>query len=170
MNINIKQRHFIQKSQIKELQDDLLNHYDKKFVAQIFPNKAKVEVIQTDSGDILYAVNKILKLWKSKEGYLPVLTLLLNRQVELKKIVVDKGAIRFVTNAADVMRPGITHIDPLIKKDDIVVIVDENHDRALAIGKALLNADQMQETKTGKVVKNLHTIQDDVWKFAKEFR
>ena len=88
----------------------------------------------------------------------------------MKKIVVDKGAIRFITNAADVMRPGITKIDASIKKDDIVVIVDENHDRALAIGKAMLNATQMQETKAGKVVKNLHTIQDDVWKFAKEFK
>jgi len=68
------------------------------------------------------------------------------------------------------MRPGITHIDPSIKKGDIVVIVDENHDRALAIGKAMLNADQMQETQTGKVVKNLHTIQDNVWKFEKQFK
>ncbi|HUW89476.1 MAG TPA: DUF1947 domain-containing protein [Candidatus Nanopelagicaceae bacterium] len=168
--MNIKQRHFIQKSQIKELQDDILNHYDEKFVVQIFPKKARIEVIQTDSGDTLYAVNNILKLWKSKEGYIPVLTLLLNKQVDLKKIVVDKGAIRFITNAADVMRPGITKIDASIKKDDIVVIVDENHDRALAIGKAMLNATQMQETKAGKVVKNLHTIQDDVWKFAKEFK
>ena len=166
----IKQRHFIQKSQIKELQDDISEHYDEQFVAQIFPKKAKVEIIQTDAGDTLYAVNKVLKLWKSKEGYIPVLTLLLNKQVELKKIVVDKGAIRFVTNAADVMRPGITHIEPSIKKGDIVVIVDENHDRALAIGKAMLNAKQMQETKTGKVVKNLHTIQDNVWKFEKEFK
>ena len=168
--MNIKQRHFIQKSQIKELLDDISEHYDEQFVAQIFPKKAKVEIIQTDAGDTLYAVNKVLKLWKSKEGYIPVLTLLLNKQVELKKIVVDKGAIRFVTNAADVMRPGITHIEPSIKKGDIVVIVDENHDRALAIGKAMLNAKQMQETKTGKVVKNLHTIQDNVWKFEKEFK
>ncbi len=168
--MNIKQRHFIQKSQIKDLQDDILNHYDEKFVAQIFPKKARIEVIQTDTGDTLYAVNNILKLWKTKEGYIPVLTLLLNRQVDLKKIVVDKGAIRFITNAADVMRPGITKIDASIKKDDIVVIVDENHDRALAIGKAMFNATQMQEIKAGKVVKNLHTIQDDVWKFAKEFK
>ena len=168
--MNIKQRHFIQKSQIKELLDDISEHYDEQFVAQIFPKKAKVEIIQTDAGDTLYAVNNVLKLWKSKEGYIPVLTLLLNKQVELKKIVVDKGAIRFVTNAADVMRPGITHIEPSIKKGDIVVIVDENHDRALAIGKAMLNAKQMQETKTGKVVKNLHTIQDNVWKFEKEFK
>ncbi len=168
--MNIKHRHFIQKSQIKELQDDILKHYDEGFVAQIFPKKARIELIQTDDGDTLYAVNNVLKLWKSKEGYIPVLTLLLNKQVELKKIVVDKGAIRFVTNAADVMRPGITQIDPSIKKDDIVVIVDENHDRALAIGKSMLDAKQMEEKNSGKVVRNLHTIQDDVWKFEKEFK
>jgi PUA domain protein len=127
-------------------------------------------LIQTDDGDTLYAVNNVLKLWKSKEGYIPVLTLLLNKQVELKKIVVDKGAIRFVTNAADVMRPGITQIDPSIKKGDIVVIVDENHDRALAIGKSLLDAKDMEEKQSGKVVRNLHTIQDNVWKFEKEFK
>jgi PUA domain protein len=168
--MNIKQRHFIQKSQIRELQDDLLKQYDEKFVAQIFPKKARIELIQTDAGDTLYAVNNVLKLWKSKDGYIPVLKLLLNKQVDLKKIVVDKGAIRFVTNAADVMRPGITHIEPSIKKGNIVVIVDENHDRALAIGKAMFDAKEMEDKNSGKVVKNLHTIQDNVWKFEKEFR
>ncbi len=168
--MNIKQRHFIQKSQIRELQDDLLNQYDEKFVAQIFPKKARIELIQTEAGDTLYAVNNVLKLWKSKEGYIPVLTLLLNRQVEMKKVVVDKGAIRFVTNSADVMIRGVTQIDPSIKKGDIVVIVDENHDRALAIGKAMFDAKEMENKNSGKVVKNLHTIQDNVWKFEKEFR
>jgi len=139
--MNIKTRHFIQKSQIRELQDDILHQYDGKFVE-----------------------------WKSNEGYIPVLTLLLNKQVDLKKIVVDKGAIRFVTNGADVMRPGITKIDPSIKMGNIVVIVDENHDRALAIGRAMFDAKQMEDKKSGKVVKNLHTIQDDVWKFEKEFK
>jgi len=168
--MNIKTRHFIQKSQIKELQDDILLQYDEKFVEQIFPKKARIELIQTDAGDTLYAVNNVLKLWKSKEGYIPVLTLLLNKQVDLKKIVVDKGAIRFVTNGADVMRPGITKIDSSIKKGDIVVIVDENHDRALAIGRSMLDAKQMEDKNSGKVVKNLHTIQDNVWEFEKEFK
>ncbi|MFX0049542.1 MAG: PUA domain-containing protein [Candidatus Hermodarchaeota archaeon] len=168
--MNIKHRHFIQKSQIKELQDDILTHYDENFVNQIFPKKARIELIQTDTGDTLYAVNNVLKLWKSKDGYIPVLTLLLNKQVDLKKIVVDKGAIRFVTNGADVMRPGITKIDSSIKKGDIVVIVDENHDRALAIGKSMLDAEKMEDKSSGKVVKNLHTIQDDVWEFEKEFK
>ncbi len=168
--MNIKHRHFIQKSQFKELQDDILAQYDENFVNQIFPKKARIELIQTDAGDTLFAVNNVLKLWKSKEGYIPVLTLLLNKQVEMKTIVVDKGAIRFVTNGADVMRPGITKIDPLIEKGDIVVIVDENHNRALAIGKSMFDAKQMEDTSSGKVVKNLHTIQDDVWKFEKEFK
>ena len=168
--MNIKTRHFIQKSQIRELQDDILHQYDGKFAEQIFPKKARIELIQTDAGDTLYAVNNVLKLWKSNEGYIPVLTLLLNKQVDLKKIVVDKGAIRFVTNGADVMRPGITKIDPSIKMGNIVVIVDENHDRALAIGRAMFDAKQMEDKKSGKVVKNLHTIQDDVWKFEKEFK
>ena len=168
--MNIKTRHYIQKSQIKELQDDILHQYDERFVEQIFPKKAQVELIQTDAGDTLYAVNNILKLWKSDEGYIPVLTLLLNKQVDLKKIVVDKGAIRFVANGADIMRPGITKIDSSIKRGDIVVIVDENHDRALAIGKSMLDAKQMEEKKSGKVVQNLHTIQDNVWEFEKEFK
>jgi len=75
-----------------------------------------------------------------------------------------------VTNGADVMRPGITKIDSSIKKGDIVVIVDENHDRALAIGRSMLDAKQMEDKNSGKVVKNLHTIQDNVWEFEKEFK
>jgi PUA-domain protein len=168
--MNIKQRHFIQKSQIKELKDDILKQYDQKFLAQIFPKKAKIELIQTDAGDTLFAINDVLKLWKSKEGYIPVLTLLLNNQVSLKKVVVDMGAIKFVTNGADIMRPGITKIDRSIKKGDIIEIVDEIHDRSLAVGKAMYDADEMEKKDSGKVVINLHTIQDSVWEFEKQFK
>ncbi len=169
MHMHIKQRHFIQKSQIRELKEDIQKQYNQTFINQIFPKKAQIEVIQTDAGDTLYAINNVLKLWKSKHGYIPVLTLLLDRKVDLKKIIVDMGAIRYVANGADVMRPGITQIDPLIKKNDIIVIVDETHDRALAIGKAMFDADEMEKIKSGKVVLNLHTIQDSVWEFEKGF-
>ena len=80
------------------------------------------------------------------------------------------GAIRFVTNGADIMRPGITKIDPDIKENEIVRIADETHGKTLAVGKALFNAHEMESTKKGKVVKNLHTIKDSVWEFAKEFK
>ena len=108
--MKIKQRHFIRKSELKPLKEEILNQYDEAFIDQIFPSKSNVELILTESGDTLYAVNNELKLWKSKDGYIPVLTLLLNKRVDLKTIVVDSGAIRFVANGADVMRPGITSV------------------------------------------------------------
>lgn len=167
--MNIKQRHFIQKSQIKDLQEDILKRYDERFLNQIFPKKARVEVIQTDDGDTLYAINNVLKLWKSKDGYIPVLTLLFNKQVNLKKIVVDKGAIRFVSNNADVFRAGITEIDKAIKKGDILQIVDENNQRAIAVGKAMYDAKEMEGMNEGKVVKNLLCVKSKVWDFIKHF-
>ena len=168
--MNIKQRHFIKSSEIKTLKADILKQYDQNFIDQIFPRKSRIEVIYTEAGDVLYAINNMLKLWKSNDGYLPVLTLLLNKQVTLKTIVVDMGAIRFVTNGADVMRPGITKIDSNIKKGEIVRIADESHDKTLAVGKAMYNAQEMESIKKGKVVKNLHTIKDSVWNFAKDFK
>ncbi len=168
--MKIKNRHFIRKSEIKPLKDEILRQYDQKFVDQIFPAKCNVEVIETEAGDTLFAVNNILKLWKSKDGYIPVLTLLIKNQVDLKTIVVDFGAVRYVTNGADVMRPGITKIDPSIKKGDIVRIIEETKNRALAVGKAMFDAPEMEAKDSGKVVKNLHTIQDSVWEFEKQFK
>ena len=170
--MNIKQRHFIKSTEIKELKEDIAKQYGQEFVNAMFPKKARIEVILTEEGDTLYAINNVVKLWKSeKEGFIPVLTQLLEKKIKLKTIVVDMGAIRFVTNKADVMRPGITEIDPAIKKGDIVQIVDETHKRALAVGKALYDADKMQKMTEGKVIKNLHTVKKDpVWDFVKEFK
>ena len=144
--MKIKQRHFIRKSELTTLKEEILNHYDQNFIDQIFPKKSNVELILTESGDTLFAVNNELKLWKSKEGYIPVLTLLLNNRVELKTIVVDFGAVRFVTNGADVMRPGITKIDPSINKGDIVKIEEETNHRALAVCKAMYDASEMVQS------------------------
>ncbi len=169
--MNIKQRHFIKSTEIKTLKADVLKQYDQNFINQIFPKKCRIEVIHTEAGDVLFAINNELKLWKSKEGYVPVLTLLLNKKVSLKTVIVDMGAIKYVTiNKADIMRPGITKIEPSIKKGDIILIVDETHGRALAVGKAMFDAEEMEKKTKGKVVKNLHTIKDNVWKFEKKFK
>ncbi|MFX1501735.1 MAG: PUA domain-containing protein [Promethearchaeota archaeon] len=168
--MKIKHRHFIRKSELKPLKDEVLKQHDQKFVDQIFPKKCNVEVIETEAGDTLFAINNVLKLWKSNDGYIPVLTLLLKNQVDLKTIVVDFGAIRYVANGADVMRPGITKIDPSIRKGDIVRIIEETKNRALAVGKAMFDAPEMEAKTSGKVVKNLHTIQDTVWEFEKQFK
>jgi len=65
--------------------------------------------------------------------------------------VVDMGAIKFVTNGADIMRPGITEIDPTIKKGDIVRVADETHDRILAVSQAMFDATEMEKKHPGKL-------------------
>ena len=63
--MKIKQRHFIRKSELNVLKEEILTQYDQEFIDQVFPKKSNVELIQTESGDILFAVNNELKLWKS---------------------------------------------------------------------------------------------------------
>ncbi len=81
----------------------------------------------------------------------------------LKKVTVDKGAIKFLTSGADVMRPGVTHCDPLVQKDELVLVIDETHKKPLAIGVALLSSQDLLTAASGKVIKSLHYVGDKLW-------
>ncbi|MGI0073871.1 MAG: PUA domain-containing protein [Nitrosotalea sp.] len=99
------------------------------------------------------------------KAYLPFLSeaSLLER---FPKVVVDAGAIKFVCDGANVMRPGIkTYTE--FKKDDLVCIVEETHNKFLAVGKAIVSSDEMQNITKGEIVKNLHYISDKYWESAK---
>jgi PUA domain protein len=80
-------------------------------------------------------------------------------------VTVDAGAISFVSDGADVMRPGITDADPAIEAGDLVVIVEEAHGKALAIGEALTDGGDMTGD-SGKVVKSLHHVGDELFEFS----
>jgi len=105
------------------------------------------------------------KALKIGETYLPFLSeaSLLEK---FPKVVVDAGAIKFVCNGANIMRPGIRKYTDF-KKDDIVVVVEESHNKYLAVGKSFVSSDEMQNTTKGEVVKNLHYISDKYWETAK---
>ncbi|MEK6921195.1 MAG: DUF1947 domain-containing protein [Nanoarchaeota archaeon] len=97
----------------------------------------------------------------------PTLHYLLKHSTLLKKIVVDMGAVKFVVSGADIMRPGIVEMESEISTGDFVVVVDVNNKKPLAVGIALFGSAEMQDMKTGKVVKNIHYVGDDVWKSKK---
>lgn len=78
-------------------------------------------------------------------------------------VTVDMGAIRFVTNGADVMTPGITAADADVAEGDVVWIRDETHGRPLAVGKALLSGPELAAAKEGKGIANRHTVGDALW-------
>lgn len=80
-------------------------------------------------------------------------------------VTVDAGAISFVSDGADIMRPGITEADDEIAEGDLVVIEEETHGKALAVGRALTDGDDMVGD-SGKVVTNLHHVGDELYEFV----
>lgn len=98
------------------------------------------------------------------EGQLfPTVRGALEMGLQKRLVVVDKGAIRFVSNGADIMAPGVIEADPEIKVGDFVIIVEETHKKALAIGKALMEGPQMVEANSGKAIKSITHVGDKLW-------
>ena len=122
--------------------------------------KDKVELAQEELNFIV--INDIPSFFYYKEQIIPTLKYL-QENIILPKITVDMGAIKFVVNGADIMRPGITKIDENIKANDFIVIVDENNQKPLAVGIALLNSQEMESATSGKVIKNIHFVGDELW-------
>ncbi len=106
-------------------------------------------------------VNKEVAFFYYKEELVPTLKFLINSLV-LPKVTVDMGAIKFVVNGADIMRPGIVDMGTF-ESGDFVVVVDVNNTKPLAVGIALMSSAEMQETSSGKVVQNIHYVGDEIW-------
>src|SRR5512135_329333 len=127
--------------------------------------KAKTLVVhELDDSTSLITGDSITAI-RTGENYLPFLseTGLLDK---FPKATVDAGAIKFVCNGANVMRPGIKKFSEF-KKDDIICVVEEAHNKFLAVGKALVSSEEMSSITKGEVVKNLHYISDKYWEAAK---
>jgi PUA domain protein len=62
------------------------------------------------------------------------------------------------------MRPGITEATDDIAPGDLVVIVEEAHGKALAVGRAETDGPDMVGD-SGRVVKSLHHVGDELYEF-----
>lgn len=123
--------------------------------------KDQVELIQ--NGQKLIIINKVPTFFYYQEQIVPTLKYLQTHLI-LKKIIVDQGAVKFVINGADIMRPGIKEIEDNIQENEFIVIVDETHQKPLAVGIATLNSEDLKKVNSGKVIKNIHYVGDELWK------
>jgi PUA-domain protein len=163
--LKIKNRSFIKSSDIKKFQAEL--HGMKLDSDTLFGKTCKMERGMLEDGTILYFINGELTFIEQDKRIFPFLRAILRNFIHLPKVVVDMGAIPYIIKGADVMFPGIVSADPGIKKDDFVTIVDEKHDKPIAIGLALENGPDFSREKKGKGVKNVHYVGDKLWEFIK---
>ena len=151
--------HNISKSEISEIVDKIIKQW------HINLPKAKTLVLhELDDNTSLITGDSITAI-RIGEIYLPFLSEIVLLE-KFPKAVVDSGAIKYVCNGANIMRPGIKKFSEF-QKDDIICVVEEVHNKFLAIGKALVSSDEMSTITKGEVVKNLHYISDKYWESAK---
>lgn len=146
----------------------ILNKVSEKLkinVETILGSKANVETVEADFGQIILVNGKPL-LFKVDNHVLPTL-FFKEISAHMPKVVVDMGAVPYVCKGADVMAPGIRRIEGEFGNGDLVVIVDETHGKALALGESLYDSQTARATKKGAVVKTLHFVSDKIWNFAK---
>ncbi len=83
------------------------------------------------------------------------------------RVVVDRGAMPYIMNGADVMKPGILWADEGIKKGDFVYVTVEGKESPIAVGIAMCDGKEMTEgeksTRRGRAVKNIHHLKDKIW-------
>ncbi len=147
------------KELIRELKDIIPE------IDTVLTKKAMVTRYSIPEGEIL-TLEKTPILLMIKGYLIPSLKLVQKVETRLPRVKVDTGAIRFVTNGADVMRPGITWIDPNVIENEPVLIVEETKESPLAIGIAKFDAVDMQAMENGKVIKTLHHLTDKFWSFS----
>jgi PUA domain protein len=158
--ITVKKRHVIRKSQIADLLGRLADEIGAS--ADLFRSD-RIERVETDAPVGIYLVDKKPLLIASENWAFPSLRGLIEHPILERRVVVDAGAVRFVANGADAMRPGIVSISPDIREGHPVQIVEERYGKPLAIGIALLDAADMERQEKGKSVKSVHYVGDDIW-------
>ena len=126
---------------------------------------AQAECAEPESG-IVFVVLDGYEFVQSGEEFFPFLgsqeTLTLFPQA-----VVDEGAIKFLLNGADVMRPGIRKFDDWGEAGRMVVVKEEGKGRAIAVGRAAVASSEARSMTKGSCIKNLHHVGDKYWNLHK---
>lgn len=133
--------------------------------AKLWDETAAVETGEFLDRCVLLVDNKLVGLYAGATPEGPAFLTcrgLLAYRPQARFVTVDMGAIKFVTNGADVMTPGIVEADPALQPGDWCWIRDERNKQPLAIGKALMPGSAMVRGK-GKAVKSVHHVGDKLW-------
>ncbi|MDR2699559.1 MAG: DUF1947 domain-containing protein [Nitrososphaerota archaeon] len=163
--MQLKQRRYSLKSKdVKQILSDASQRF-KIDLDALFGSKAIIEVVESEVGQI-YIINTRPIMFKFVDVFLPLLGF--TEFIEAApKVTVDMGAIPFVCKGANVMAPGIRRVEGEFFRGDLLVVVDEKHGKALALGESLFDTTVFSGVKSGPVIKTLHYVSDKYWNSVK---
>lgn len=125
------------------------------------PKSAQAQCAEPEDGVVFVTLDGY-EFVQAGESFLPFLgspgTLAL-----FPSAVVDEGAIRFLINGADVMRPGIRTLDDWGPVGKVVVVKEEKKGRAIAAGPSTVTWSEAAEMTKGSCIRNAHHVGDRFW-------
>jgi len=143
--------------------DDLLKQVSAQWKIEI-PKAKNLKMHRIMDNVQIFTANDIMIL-KIEETYLPFLsqTSLLEK---FPHVLVDMGAVKFMCNGANVMRPGIrSHSE--FDREQVVCVIEESQHKFLAVGKSVVPSSELETMEKGEVIKNMHYISDKYWEIGK---
>ena len=152
----------LSKSETNELLDKLRSAWPHDAI----PKVKSIKVYEVEEGTRLLVADDTVAV-QMRDSIVPFLGSNPEVLQRFPFVTVDMGAVKFVCNGAKVMRPGIVDFGSF-KKGDIVMIKDQIHGKALAVGIALENSEAAKAMTKGYVIENLHYISDKMWEAYKE--
>jgi len=112
---------------------------------------------------LIYNRNWEVQFFLFEDRYLPSIHFIREYpKLDLPRIKVDEGAVKYILNGADIFAQGITSISSNFEANSIVIICNPQ-DAVLALGKSLKSSDELLKLK-GKVINNIHYLGDSIWK------
>jgi PUA domain protein len=157
--MEVKSRHHLRSDDVREVEDAVSDALgvdldgDAYELVELEDSEFDVVLVDGDP-DVLYVEDEPFLTVSGANEHPPA----------TRVVTVDAGAISFVSNGADVMRPGIVDADDAIGEGDLVAIAEESHGKVLAIGRALVDGSDMVGDE-GKVVESVHHVGDDLYEF-----
>ncbi|KAK3041933.1 hypothetical protein RJ639_002241 [Escallonia herrerae] len=135
----------------------------------LLPKKSPLIVAKCPNHLNLVVVNNVPLFFNIRDGpYMPTLRLLHQYPDIMKKLQVDRGAIKFVLAGANIMCPGLTSpggvLDENVGEETPVAIMAEGKQHALAIGFTKMSAKDIKAINKGIGVDNMHYLNDGLWK------
>ncbi|KAJ7977915.1 malignant T-cell-amplified sequence 1-like, partial [Quillaja saponaria] len=138
----------------------------------LLPKKSPLIVVKCQNHLNLVLVNNVPLFFNIRDGpYMPTLRLLHQYPNIMKKLQVDRGAIKFVLSGANIMCPGLTSpggaLDEEVQAESPVAIMAEGKQHALAIGFTKMSAKDIKTINKGIGVDNMHYLNDGLWKMER---
>ncbi len=159
--MEVKSRHHLRSDDIDEIREAVGDHLGVDIDGETFE---LVEFVDTNYELVLVDGDPAVFYVDDDEPFLTVRGAN-DFEPESGVVTVDAGAVSFVSDGADVMRPGIVEADSAIREGDLVVIAEETHGKVLGVGRALVDGDEMVGD-SGKVVESIHHVGDDLYEFS----